>query len=428
MRVKIRASMILLLPLLMAGSAVAQFQYTPPGGPVEKPVNRKLALDMEAGQARFHLGAVRIAPWASVHDVAYVRTLLASSGEKIPADLTATVGAGFRAYLRNSPKVTWTANVLPEYVWWRQQADRRRVNGRYQLGLHSFFNRLTLEATAGREQVLQTVTPEVPVLTSARTDRAEALAEVEVTHALFAFTSYAVTQQTNLVDVERDPLLQSLALLNRRERVWRGGLRWQPRQELSVALGTEGSRVDFERTALPRSNSGTSPLLQILVHGHAVGFDGEVVDRSLNTQHGSDFVQFHKVTGRAALLFGAKSRVQGTVYSSRDLVYSLASGYAYLLDDRVGASLVSDLGFHSSGRLFAETGKDEYTAFTPATPHRADDVTSLGGQLNFDLGKGVFAGIQFLRSRYTSNQPGGDRTFSSAGLTINLLGGRGVLH
>jgi len=423
MRVKIRASMILLL-LLKAGSAAAQFQYTPPGGPAEKPANRKQALEHEAETARFHLGAVRIAPWLAVHDVAYVRTLLASSGEKIPADLTASVGAGFRAYLRSSPKVIWTAGVLPEYVWWRQQAARRRVNGRYQLGLHSFFNRLTLEVAAGREQVLQTVTPEVPALTSARTDRAEVLAEVEVTRALFAFTSYSVTQQTNLVDVEQGPLLQSLALLDRRERVWRGGLRWQPRKELSVALGVESSRVDFERTALPRSNRGTCPLLQNLLHGHVMGFDCEIVDRSLNSQHGSDFVPFHKATGRAAFLFGTEGRVRGTVYGSRDLVYSLTSGYAYLQDDRVGASLVSDLGFHISGRLFAETGKDEYTAFAPATPHRADDVTSLGGQLNFGLGKEVVVGIQFLRSRYTSNQPGADRTFSSAGLTVNLLGGR----
>ncbi|HSS75309.1 MAG TPA: hypothetical protein VLV54_01060 [Thermoanaerobaculia bacterium] len=423
MRVKIRASMTLLL-LLMAGSVAAQFQYTPPGGPEEKPVNRKQALEHEAETARFHLGAVRIAPWLSVHDVAYVRTLLASSGEKIPADFTASVGAGFHAYLRSSPKVIWTAGVLPEYVWWHKQADRRRVNGRYQLGLHSFFNRLTLEATAGREQLLQTVTPEIPVLTSARTDRAEVLVEVEMTRAIFAFTSYSVTQDTNLVDAEQVPLLRSLALLDRKEQVLRGGLRWQPREEISVALGVEGSRAEFERTALPRSNSGTSPLLQIRLHGRALGFEGEIADRSLEAQHGSDFVPFHKVTGRAALLLGSQSRVRATVYGSRDLVYSLTSGYAYLQDDRVGASLVSDLGFHISGRVFAETGKDEYTAFAPGTPPRTDDVTSLGGQLNFGLGKEVVVGVQFLRSRYTSNQPGADRTFSSAGLTINLLGGR----
>jgi hypothetical protein len=423
MRDKILLSMILILPL-MAGRAAAQFQYTPPGGPVEKPASRKQALERDVELARYHLGVVRIAPWAAVHDVAYVRTLLSSSGQKIPADLTATVGAGFRAYLRNSPKVTWTASVLPEYLWWRQQADRRRVNGRYQLGFHGFFNRLTLEATAGREQVLQTITPEVPVLTSARTDRAEALAEVEVTHAVFAFTSFATTQQVNLVDTEQDPLVKDLALLNRKERLVRGGLRWQPRQEFSVALGVEGSRIDFERTALPRSNSGTSPLLQILFHGHNLGFDGEIVDRSITTRHGSDFIPFHGTTGKAAILIGSSARLRGTVYGSRDLDYSLASGYAYFQDDRLGVALVSDLGFHLSSRLFAEKGRDDYTAFTPDVPHRTDDVNSVGGQLNFELSKDVFVGIQFLRSRFTSNQAGGDRTFSSAGLTINLFGGR----
>ncbi|MBW8875443.1 MAG: hypothetical protein JF614_10820 [Acidobacteria bacterium] len=423
MRAKIRASMTVLL-FLMAGSAGAQFQYTPPGGPEEKPANRREALEREVSQARYHLGPVRIAPWAALHDIAYVRTLFASDNQRSPTDFTATAGAGFRAYLHDTPKVTWSLGVLPEYVWWHRQSERRRLNGRYQLGLHGFFNRLTLEATAGREQRLQIVTPEVPVLASARADGGEVLAEVEVTHAVFAFTSFAATQQTHLVDTNRDPLIQSLTLLNRRERVLRGGLRWQPRPQWSVALGAEGSRADFERTALPRSNSGTSPLLQIRFRGHDLSFDGEVADRSLNARRGADFVPFHKVTGSAAVLLGTASRLRGSVYGSRNLIYSLATGYAYLQDDRVGMSLIVDLGFHTGGRVFAETGRNEYTAFAPGIPRRDDNVSSLGGQFNFDLGGQTVLGLQFLRSRFNSNLPGGDRTFSSAGLTLNVFAGR----
>jgi hypothetical protein len=53
MRAKmIRASMIVLLLLLLAGKAGAQFQYTPPGGPEEKPATRKEALALEMSLAR----------------------------------------------------------------------------------------------------------------------------------------------------------------------------------------------------------------------------------------------------------------------------------------------------------------------------------------------------------------------------------------
>jgi hypothetical protein len=420
MRAKIRASITVLL-LLLAGRAGAQFQYTPPGGPEEKPASRREAIETAVAQARYHLGAVRIAPWAVLRDVAYVRSLFTSGVQSAPSDFTATAGAGFHAYLHNTPKVIWSLGVLPEYVWWRRQTERRRVNGHYKLGVQGYFNRLTVEATAGREQQLQIVTPEVPVLASARADGAEILVEVEVTHSIFAFTSAAETQETNLVETEVDPLTRSLALLDRKERVLRGGLRWQPRKEWSVALGVESSRADFEHTALPRSNSGTAPLLQIHFRNRYAGFDGEVDDRSLNAQRGADFVPFHKVTGNAGILLGTK-RLGGSIYSSRNLSYALATGYAYLQDDRVGAALLMDFGFHTSGRLFAETGKNQYTVFSPDIPRRVDDVTSVGGQLNFELGGQLVAGIQVLRSRFNSNLPGDDRTFTSAGLTLKLLG------
>ncbi|HEV7787201.1 MAG TPA: hypothetical protein VGQ28_17805, partial [Thermoanaerobaculia bacterium] len=415
MRAKIRASITVLLLLLAAGRAGAQFQYTPPGGPEEKPASRREAIETEVAQARYHLGVVRIAPWLVLRDVAYVRSLFASGVQSAPSDFTATVGAGFRAYLRNTPKVTWSLGVLPEYVWWQREAERRRVNGHYKLGVQGYFNRLTVEAKAGREQQLQIVTPEVPVLASSRADGAEVLVEVEVTHSIYAFTSVAETQETNLVEAEVDPLTRSLALLDRKDRLLRGGLRWQPHREWWVALGVEGSRADFDHTALPLSNSGTAPLLQIHFRNRYAGFDGEIDDRSLNAQRGADFVPFHKVTGNAGFLLGTQRR-GGSIYSSRNLVYALATGYAYIQDDRLGAALLMDFGFHTSGRLFAETGKNEYTAFSPDIPHRVDDVTSGGGQLNFNLGGQLVAGVQILRSRFNSNVPGGDRTFTSAGL------------
>ena len=53
---------------------------------------------------------------------------------------------------------------------------------------------------------------------------------------------------------------------------------------------------------------------------------------------------------------------------------------------------------------------------------RQDDVTSFGGTLQIDLGH--TAGIVFtgVRSRFRSNLPGGDRTFTSLGVTVALAG------
>ncbi|HSS52458.1 MAG TPA: hypothetical protein VLX28_26235 [Thermoanaerobaculia bacterium] len=371
--------------------------------------------------ARYQLGPLRVAPWAALHDVAYVRSLL-TSGQQLPADITATAGAGLRAYLRNGAKVTWTAALLPEYVWWRKQADRRQLDGRYELGFHGFFNHLTVEATAGRRQQLGIITPELPVLANARQDGVELAAELTLTPALFTFASGTVNDQTVLVDATGDPRLVSLHLLDRRERVAQGGLRWQPRQDLWVALGIESSRVDFARTALPRSNGGTSPLLRFHYRGPVLGFEGELASRSLSARQGSDFVPYHKTTGNASLQVGSGRTFAATLYGSRNLIYALSAGNAYLQDDRLGLSFQGALGRRVGAHIFGETGTDDYTAFAAGVPHRRDDVSSVGGNLSFNLGHNVVVGFQALRSRYVPNLTGSSVTYTSAGMTISVGG------
>ncbi len=412
-----------LILCLLAGEAGAQFlQYTPPGGPPEEAESRQKQIEKEVEEARFHLGVVRVTPWAALRDVAYVRNLFAS-GTTPPNDFTATAGLGFRAYLRNGPKATWRAQVLPEYVWWRKQTERRQLNGRYSLGFHGFFNRLTLEVQAGRQQQLQIVTPEVPVPVSSRVDGGEILTEVRLTGALFAFAAASVNQQDNLVDDVGDPRLEELKGLDREERILRTGLRWQPRTQWSVALGAERSQAEFDHDALDRSNSGTSPQAEIRFDGRRLHFQSNVAARSLEARRGAAFVPYDKVTGNAALALGTPRRLSATLYGSRGLVYALSSSYAYLDDERVGLALSLGLGRRLSSRLFAESGSNTYTAFEAGTPRRRDDVSSYGASLTFALPWNLGVGLQALRSEYDSDLPGADRTYTTVGTTVTL-GGR----
>jgi hypothetical protein len=422
MRLTIRAAMTLILCLL-AGEAGAQFlKYTPPGGPAEEPESRREQIEREVEEARFRLGVVHVAPWAALHDVAYVRNLYAT-GPVPPNDLTATAGLGFRAYLRNGPKATWRAQVLPEYVWWQKQTDRRQLNGRYSLGFHGFFNRLTLEVQAGRLQQQEVVTPEVPVPVSSRTDGGEVLTEIKLSGALYAFAAASLNQQNNLVDDVDDPRTEELDLLDREERVIRGGLRWQPREQWSVALGVEHSQADFDDDALNRSNSGTSPLAEIRFEGRRLSFQVDAADRSLEARRGAVFLPYDKVTGHAGITLGTPRRLSATLYAGRDLVYSLSSSYAYLDDERLGLSVSLGFGQRFVSRVFAESGSNTYTPFEASTPPRQDDVSSYGASLTFGLPRNLTVGLQALRSEFDSNLPGADRTYTTVGTTITL-GGR----
>jgi hypothetical protein len=431
MRLKILASMTSILRpkalfltalLLTANRAGAQFlvQYTPPGGPQEQPESRREVLERQIAEARYRLGPVYVDPWLTVRDIAYVRSLF-NTGERLPNDLTATAGAGFRAYLRNGPKATWTAQVLPEYVWWQKQTQRRQLNGRYLLGYSGYFNRLTVEVQAGRQQQQQIVTPEVPVPVSSRNDGGELLVELRLSHAFSLFAVTAFSRQNNLVEDIPDPLTGDLRLLDRDERVERLGVRWHPERRWSIGLAGEHTETDFtHRGAFDRSNSGTAPVAEVRVRGNHLGFEAEAENRSLTARRGAQIVPFHGVTGNAAVTVGSEAtRVSASLYTNRNLVYSLSPLYSYLTDQRLGANLTVGFGQRTRGRVFVERGRNDYTSFSTA-PRRQDDVSSFGGSLVFQLRQSLRLGIEGLRSRYDANLPGESRTYTSVGATITL--------
>ncbi|HKV09567.1 MAG TPA: hypothetical protein VJ725_15600 [Thermoanaerobaculia bacterium] len=423
MRSEFRVFLAGILFLSITNTAEAQWtQYTLPGGPSERPGEREEELEREIERARYHLGPVRIAPWIGLRNVAYVRSLY-STGSEPPPDWTATVGAGLRAYLHTGRKVTWTLHALPEYVWWKDQADRRRVNGRYGLGFHGFFNRLSVEVLADREDRQQLVTPEIPEPASSRIDSAQLLAEVKLTGAISAFTVGSLAKQAALDEDLAESRADQLALLDREDRAARVGLRWRPREPWLIGLGVERTSSDFSEGALDRSNEGTAPVLEARYERRRIRVEADLAARSLEASQGATFVEFDDVTGRAAIQWNARG-LSASLYGNRGLLYSLSPSYAYLSDERVGVALGLGAIRQTQIRLFAETGTDEYTAFSPATPQRSEDVTSFGGGLTLNVWRNVALEISAVRSEFDSNLPGADRSYTSVGTTVSLLGGR----
>jgi len=428
MRLYQRAGLTLFLGLSAWSSAWAQFdQYTTPGGPAGRPEDARGKLAKEVAGARYHLGALRIAPSIGFRDVAYVKTLLAT-GQPAPSDFTATLGGGLRLYLPTGAKTTWTAYALPEYVWWQKLADRRRFNQRLGGGFHAFGNRVTLEATAGRDETQRILTPELPLLANSREDHANLNLELQVTPRFSLFATAQALRQKSLAD-RNDPQASLLSLLDRREQIGRLGAHWRPFTGLVFGLGVERSRADFNSQDHPgepdRSNAGTAPVFEAAYDHNRVFWNLDLAARSLEATHGSDFVRYHKVTGQASLAYRTAAGPELFVYGHRNLIYSIFPLYPYLDEERFGASLHFRFGHRGHGSLYAERGTDGYTANAAGTsgaPDRKDDVTSFGGSLQVDLGRGASVTLSGVRSRFLSNLPGGDRSFTSLGITAALAG------
>lgn len=421
MRLMIRATCIGIL-FLIAGNAKAQFlQFTPPGGPDGRPESAKERLERELSEAPYRVGPVRVAPLLGFRDVAYVRDLF-SSGATESSDLTATVSAGFRAYLHTGPKITWIAQALPEYVWWQKEENARRLNLSGGVEGLFLFNRLTVDVAASRVEQQRIATPEIPELVNTASDLVRLDSELEVTSKLRPFVSARWARQEGLLDDRDDPRIEGIEQLDREEQVVRAGVRWYPRSGWTIGLGAESTQTEFERTALDSSNEGTAPVLELLIDRTRFFFRADLAARSLEATEGSRFVAFDGVTGNVSFNFLPRGRVEVWLYANRNLVYSIQPDYPYLDDQRIGLSLGSGLGKRLFGRVYVETGTEEYVAFLPTTPDRQDDLTAYGASLRFSFTNALALSVQASRIDLSSNLPGEDRSFTSGGLTLTLRG------
>ncbi len=409
-----------------AAPAVAQFdQYKPPGGLVEPPADRKGSLDQAAENARWHLGPVKLAPWWELRDLQYVDNAFGSSEGK-QGDITASMGAGLRAYFRTGPKVYWAVRVLPEYVWWQKTAERRRLGGRYGVGAFAFFNRLTVEATAERSQEQTFLSPEIAALAQSRSDRGGVSLDLSLTDRISLFGGVEEVRIRNLVsrEVGEAPFDQ----FDRDESFLRGGARYRLPRGFSIGVGVERSTIDFIDVPgrLDRSSSGTSPFLQIRQQNDDHFFDLEVASRSAEPRPGSSFVPYDSATANLSAGFKTGGRLSAAFYGGRGIVYTLAEGYSYLVDDRVGASLSFDVSPRTKARIFAEVGRDDFrrAALAPAdTPERRDDLRAYGASIDLSTGRSSSFGLRFSRTEIDSNLSGFDRSIAAIGAGITFRGG-----
>jgi hypothetical protein len=415
------ASVLAVLAVALAAPARGQFQqYVTPGGPQARLDNKREALEKAAEEARFHLGPIRLSPRFSLRDGSWIDE---ASGPGTPSDYSLTVGGGVRAYLRAGGKVMLTAHALPEYVYWQDLADRRRINQRFGTAFYGYWNRMSLEVEAVRRDEQGIITPELLQPLSAREDRLEATTEILVGASTAVFVQGSVSEHSSLVERdEPSAAARRLSVLDRREEVARAGLRLHRKGGLSLGLGVEGSKVEFAAGALDRSNSGTAPVFEARLDRKQFFVSGEVAARSLHASQGSSFVDYDRVTGGFEIGGRTPKRSEGNVYVNRNMVYSVFPDYSYLTDDRLGAALLVRLGWRTSTRFYVERGQDDYTAFAASTPRRQDDLTSYGASIQLGLGRAGGFTVRAGRTRFDSNLPGFDRTVTTVSASVTWGG------
>jgi len=427
------------LALLVAAPAAAQLsQYTAPGTLLERTTSRREQMDRALENARWRVGPFRLSPWFAIRDAAYVSDVFSGSSgdvtsgaEEEEPDFTISVGAGLQGFVPFGSKTFVTFDALPQYVWWQDHEERRRLNGYYGAGLFAFFNRLNGELTVRRAEEQGVVTPEFEQRIHSRQDRIAGVVDLEITPALFAFVSGNTFEIDTLTeDLGDDPRLPAFDQLDRQERVLRGGLEYRSGEELRLAVGVERSEAEFslDETGRDRSNSGTAPVVAAVYTGPRLQLDAGLAFRSLEPEPGSEFVPFDETTGHVRGSWTPRWRLSYQLYASRGFDYTLDESYSHFTQDRLGFAVSSRVGRASSVNLFGETGMHGYVISPLAGPGvrpREDDFLAYGTSVQLQARDNVRLTLGVARTELESDLPGIDRSLTvfQTSVEISAFGG-----
>ena len=387
---------------LLASLAPAAAQMSPAGTGAVIPAPRQEQLEAALEEARWNLGPWRVAPWIGIENVGYVRGEQfsgAAADEDDDGDLTATAGAGLRAYLPFRSEAMLAVHALPRYNWWQDDSERNAVIGRYGVGFFGFFNRLQTEVSARRVEDVGFLSADRLVQQPIRDDVALASAQLRLggSTALFGSTTLG---RTRVLDTDADLAAGAATLLDRDRQESRLGARYLLRGEQGyLGAGVLREQTDFVDAELERSSEGTSWYAEAMLRGNnmdvLLGYD----QRDLEAQEGGEFPGFAGSTGRAALAFRPGHRLRLQLYGRRDLGYSAAAVDRFTEEQRVGLGVQLPIG---RGQIdgFYEQGDDRYFGELAVT----EDVTAYGASIGFRLGR--FFGLS-VGGRTTRFEPPG---------------------
>lgn len=420
-----RAAMAVMV-VLVATEAGAQFgEYTPPGGPGTERFGLKEEVERSLEDARWRLGPIRLSPWFGLRQIGYVDNVFAGNAvdDRRVSDLTAVAGAGLTAFLPTGPDVVWTVDARPEYVWWRDLSERNQLTGRYGAGVFAFFNRLELQATAGREEGQGVASSEFPQLTVTRTDRVDASGRLRLGGKTDLSLAASWSEYSNQSDVLNDPRVPLFAQLDRRERLSRAAIGYQLSRRTRIALGIEHSQTD-SLASRDLSSSGTAPTLDLRALGGRTTLDLHLARRSLNPRGGSTFVPYRAWNGDFQATVTPKARLAYQLYGSVQPSLSLSTDYTAYEQRRLGIALHAPLSRRLAATLFAESGQNRYAAVVGAPPRR-DDTASYGIQLEVELARSLTFSLRASRDSIVSSLPGIiDRTTTSVQTGLTLTSSR----
>ena len=367
-------------------------------------------------KAPWRTGVFRFSPWLGVRDASLVTGTRIGDGTEETDDFTATIGAGLRAYVRAGEKALLAAHVLPEYTWWADDEDRRRLNGRYGVGFFGFLNRLEIEASHRINEQQNFFSAEVRRLTPQRQATTRALVNIELS-SRFVLNLRGIRLETTSEE-DDGPFATFLSQLDRTEDTVQALIGYQAPRGWRFGIGFDTRKSDFAQRARALSNQSDGFRVEAGFSGNR--FDGllEVSFTDIEPDGNSAVREASETTGVLETIWNVSERSALLAYGRRDLNYSISSTATYFISERFGVRWQASLSKVGFG-LWAEAGDDTFAPLLGSSFERVDDVTSLGAEVNVSL-RSLRLRLDFSHSDYTSPIAALDRDVTTLGVSFEI--------
>lgn len=343
-------------------------EYTAPGELGVDPGVASENLAKAVDESIWTLGPVRIDPSVTLREVSYVQPL---EGD---GDVTASASAGIRAFLPIGPRLTFSAQIQPTYIWWMDRDESRRLGGTYGVGVFYYSGWTQVRATASSSDLDDFITDEAD-----RRGEVDAISyrvqiNVPIGGRLGAFAAATRVDQTveEISPVQGSDLSDLSYVTDRIE----GGLTWRFAPRFTLRVGAGINETEFAESARNRSNEGEYRLAGI--DWRRSRLNAEVTYRMNDQQaiSGSEFGEFEGATWSARLTWRVRERLSLSAYGARQLSYSIEDDLNYYVNERVGLRADLPIGERITSGVFYEVGTRTYEP-----EGRREDVSSVGGQL-----------------------------------------------
>jgi hypothetical protein len=400
-----------------------QRQYVTPGDLALIEVPRKESLEDAMSKAPWELGDVKIQPRLSISDLQRVDNVFdasdSSENERV-TDWRLTTSAGLDAYLPISEKTLLSAFLRPNYAWWEDNDQLRRLNWSYGVAAYGFLNRLSTRLTLKRSESERLVNSELQIPATIRQDRIALDVDLRLRGPWQLFTSAAhdESRYPNAdVLIEQAPNLGSLS---RDEDIIGFGIAYDIPARLNVGVGWRRVESTFLDDPDGRSNQGSYPFVKVAIPGNRLKIAAEVGLRELEFVAAETLESRDEVLGTVQTIWQLGRRTNLSVYGGRDLVYSAVDTGGFFNSQRLGTALIWGGARALTVRLFAEGGEEEFESAGDALPGRLDDFGAVGVKIRFPTRKRLTVQLGLVETELDSNFDEFDRSVTVLSSTIGL--------